>query len=66
MKHKNPSRVCQNCTFGNNKKGVRILHKPKFRNPYKEGHWHIYCERRRRMFKWDKRRFIGCFIRKRM
>jgi len=42
--------VCQNCIYGNNDKG---------KWDKKERHWHIYCEKRERYYKWDKYRF--CF-----
>lgn len=49
--------VCQNCEFGNNEKGKWI--KKRFRNPYLDGHWHIFCEKKRKYYPWDK--FKRCF-----
>lgn len=50
-------KVCQNCKFGDNKKGKWI--KKRFRNPWPEGHWHIYCTKKEKFYPWDKRKL--CF-----
>jgi len=49
--------VCQNCIHGNNKKGKWI--RRRFRNQWPEGSWHIFCEKKKKYFPWD--RYKHCF-----
>ncbi len=51
--------VCQNCIYGNNKKGKWI--KRIFRNIDERGYWHIFCEKKKKDIPWDK--YKRCFIR---
>ena len=52
--------VCQNCEFGNNKKGKWI--KRKIRKNWEQGWWHIFCEKKRKYYAWDKHK--RCFVEK--
>lgn len=49
--------VCQNCIYSNNEKGQWI--KRRFKHNYEEGWWHIYCEKKKRFFAWN--RYKRCF-----
>ena len=55
-------KVCQNCAFGNNEKGKWIYKKLKRKNNWENGYWHIFCEKKKKYYFWDK--FKRCFIRK--
>ena len=54
--------VCQNCEFGNNKKGV-WKHTWKRKKIDNRGFWHVYCEIRNKLYPWDYRK--RCFVEKR-
>lgn len=56
MFRKDPE-VCQNCEFGNNKKGKWI--KRKIRKNWEQGWWHIFCEKKQKYYAWDK--YKRCF-----
>jgi hypothetical protein len=70
-KGKDPMNVCQNCIYGNNKKGkwkktwkrrgIHHLFSGKERKEtYKgKGNWHIFCEKKEKYYPWNgKKRCI--------
>lgn len=49
--------VCQNCKFGDNKKGKWI--KRRLKNIDDRGYWHIFCIKKKKFYRWDK--YKRCF-----
>ena len=47
--------VCQNCKYGNNKKG-KWKHTWKRKDIDNRGFWHIFCEKRNKYYPWDYRK----------
>ena len=57
LKHKSMD-VCQNCKYGNNKKGKwkRTWKRRSIYKPDKKGFWHIFCEKHNKYYPWDYRK----------
>lgn len=58
--------VCQNCKYGNNKKGkwIKLRFKKSISLDDDHKYWHIFCEKKKKYYRWDKYKF--CFKKKKI